>query len=450
MLRVLAVALLVLALTATAARAEFVVITGADPEAYSLDLRYADRGAGVLVGSERIDFVNRGPGSLERVWLRLWANGPDRCRPRRIEVEVEAPAVAGRERVRCSALEIRLAAPVAAGAAGSVSLRFRVRGRRSADRFGRIGGTALLGNVIPVLTVHDADGLHLERYSGLGESFYSLSARWDATLRLPARLRAATSGAMVAERVSGTERRLSVHSDQARDFALAVGRLRVRTTSVAGVRIRVHFDPRVGAVRTSLRAARRALRALSRRLGPYGSSELDVVLFREDLGTGLLAGMEYPELVFSLPIGEVVTHEVAHQWWYGLVGNNQFAEPWLDESFAQYSHERLHPSTNFCRPGRPYELVGRRWRRIPLDSTMGLFGRRSPAAVGDVIYLAGSCALQTLERGIGRTRMTTLLRLLQSRNRHGVITKADVLGTIREVAPHFDLGRWLKVSHLSA
>ena len=94
------------------------VIGGADPEAYSLDLRYAERGAGVLSGRERIDFVNRGPAELDRVWLRLWANGPDRCEPRRIRVEVDGPALAGSERVRCSALEVLLPTPVAAGASG--------------------------------------------------------------------------------------------------------------------------------------------------------------------------------------------------------------------------------------------------------------------------------------------------------------------------------------------
>ena len=45
--------------------------------------------------------------------------------------------------------------------------------------------------------------------------------------------------------------------------------------------------------------------------------------------------------------------------------------------------------------------------------------------------------------------MTTLLRLLQARHRHGVMTKSDVLGAIREVAPGFRLARWLRQSHLS-
>jgi Peptidase family M1 domain len=438
------VLLLALAL-APAAAARPIEISGADPEAYTLDLRYEDRGAGVLTGSEQIEFVNRGPAALTSVWLRLWANGPDRCRPERIRIDVEAPATAGR--ARCTALELRLAAPVPPGGTGAVSLRFEVRGRRERDRFGRVRDTVLLGNVIPVLAVRDQRGLHLEPYARRGESFYSLGARWDAVLRLPQRLRAATTGATVAEGTAGGQRTLRVSSAQARDFALAVGPLRVVQRREGGVRVRVFAGRRVRGIRGSLRTARRALRLLSRRYGPYGSTELDVVLVRGGFGAGI--GMEYPELVFSIPAADVITHEVAHQWWYGLVGNNQHREPWLDESFAQYSNERLHPRTNFCLPRNPYLLVAPRRRHIALDSPMGLFERAAPLAVGEVIYLAGSCALQRLERDIGRDRMTAFFRLLQRRFRHGVMTRSDVLGAIREVAPRYRLRRWLRLAHLA-
>jgi len=43
----------------------------------------------------------------------------------------------------------------------------------------------------------------------------------------------------------------------------------------------------------------------------------------------------------------LVAHEIAHQWWYGSVGNDQTTEPWLDESLAFYSEflyiERYYP-----------------------------------------------------------------------------------------------------------
>lgn len=443
-MRAALVVLLALAL-APAAAARPVEIRGADPEAYTLDLRYEDRGAGLLSGTERIEFVNRGPAPLTSVWLRLWANGPDNCRPGRIRIDVETPAAVGR--ARCTALELRLATPVPPGGAGAVSLRFEVRGRRRADRFGRVRDTVLLGNVIPVLAVRDQRGLHLEPYARRGESFYSLSARWDAVLRLPRELRAATTGTTVREETAGGERTLRVSTAQARDFALAVGPLRVVRAREGKVRVRVFAGRSVRVSRGGLRVARRAVRLLGRRLGPYGSRELDVVLVRGGFGAGI--GMEYPELVFSIPAADVIAHEIAHQWWYGLVGNNQYREPWLDESFAQYSHERLYPVTNFCRPRNPYLLVAPWRRHIPLDSTMGLFERAGPAAIGEVVYLAGSCALQRLERDIGRGRMTAVLRLLQTRFRHGVMTRSDMLDAIREVAPRYRLGRWLRLAHLA-
>ena len=318
-----------------------------------------------------------------------------------------------------------------------------VRVRKQNDRFGRAQGTSLLGNVIPVLAVEDDHGLQLSPYTGLGESFYSLGARWDATLRLPERLRAATTGADVSERVANGVRTVVAATPQARDFALAVGPLKVRTTRVRGIRIRAFAkDARV--TRGALRFARRAVAKFSSRFGPYGSTELDVVVVRMRY-----SGMEYPELVFTEPFGVATTHEVAHQWWYGIVGDDQYREPWLDESFATYSHEWLHPSANFCDPDRPYSLVERPHRQIALDSSMAVFDRAPPFAIGEVIYSAGSCALQRLERDIGRTRMTAFLRLLQSRFRFGVMRTTDVLDAIHAAAPAYRVRRWARLAHLS-
>jgi Peptidase family M1 domain len=437
--------LVLLAGGAAPASAGPAVSAGADPEAYTLDLTYDARGVGTLTGTERIDFVNRGPAPLDRVWLRLWANGPDRCRPRHIEVRVETPAQAGL--ARCSALEVRLAAPVAPGATGSLSLGFTVKGRAKDDRFGHAGEIALLGNVIPVLAVEDERGLHLDPYSRQGDAFYSLAARWDATLTLPARLRAATTGAVVSDTVAGDRRTLRLATAQARDFALAIGPMKVRTTKSRGVVIRAFVKPRTDAVGSSLRAARRTVSALERRLSPYGSTELDVLLLGN--GVGGFGGMEYPELVFTQPDGVIVSHEIAHQWWYGIVGDDQYLEPWLDETFASYFDHRLHPSWDFCDPSFPFAEVGRRRQHIPLNSSMELFDRGSPYAFGEVVYAGGACALERLERDLGRTRMTAFLRLLQSRFRFGVMRTTDVLDAIRDVAPRYSVRRWVRLAHLS-
>jgi len=59
-----------------------------------------------------------------------------------------------------------------------------------------------------------------------------------------------------------------------------------------------------------------------------------------------IGGMEYPKLVFideGIYKGNddileyIIVHETAHQWWYGLVGNNEIEEAWLDEALTEYS-----------------------------------------------------------------------------------------------------------------
>lgn len=108
-------------------------------------------------------------------------------------------------------------------------------------------------------------------------------------------------------------------------------------------------------------------------------------------------GMEYPGLVLvgTTEEGGAVVHEVAHQWWYGIVGNDEYTSPWLDESFAQYANARFYGwETRDC------------WSDVywPDDSTvltdsMGYWSQHR----GDyhLLYTAGPCALADLERTLG-------------------------------------------------
>ena len=58
-------------------------------------------------------------------------------------------------------------------------------------------------------------------------------------------------------------------------------------------------------------------------------------------------GMEYPGFVMLSPVGleariigssldRLMLHEIAHQWFYSLVGNDEIDDPWLDEALAWY------------------------------------------------------------------------------------------------------------------
>ena len=90
-----------------------------------------------------------------------------------------------------------------------------------------------------------------------------------------------------------------------------------------------------------LEIAADALRVFERRFGPYPYRELDIVAVPVSAG-----GIEFPgvfnvaDRYFGEPEGffeTIVAHETAHQWFFGLVGNDQVTEPWLDESLTQYA-----------------------------------------------------------------------------------------------------------------
>jgi hypothetical protein len=62
-------------------------------------------------------------------------------------------------------------------------------------------------------------------------------------------------------------------------------------------------------------------------------------------------GMEYPTLITAgtswwpgrheYLVEAVIVHEFGHQYWYGMVGTNEFEESWLDEGFNTYSTDKI-------------------------------------------------------------------------------------------------------------
>jgi Peptidase family M1 domain len=183
------------------------------------------------------------------------------------------------------------------------------------------------------------------------------------------------------------------------------------------------------------------LRTFNRWYGPYRSPTLDIVLTRLPY-----AGIEYPEIVFSDPDRATITHEVAHQWFYAIVGDNQYREPWLDESFASWSEEQLNRGEYGCNPAKPFG-------RFPYGLSRGLAyfnrhpGRYTDDDYTDVVYRGGSCALTVLERELGSKRFLALLRREVARYRYRVVDSRDFIALIAAVDPAVARS-WARLTHL--
>ena len=124
-----------------------------------------------------------------------------------------------------------------------------------------------------------------------------------------------------------------------RDVAVSVGRYAVGEQEVDGVRIRVGV-PASGsrvAVEDWIEAHAETIDRLAELFGPFPYLDLWVTI-----APSQTSGLEFPTALQYGDLGRgelpaLVAHELAHQWTYALVGNNQARDPWMDEGFATFA-----------------------------------------------------------------------------------------------------------------
>jgi aminopeptidase N len=277
----------------------------------------------------------------------------------------------------------------------------------------------LLANAVPLLAVRDAKGWHLPRYTPEGMSFYAVAGSFRVAFDTPRGLDVASTGVVSTRRpLPGGRLEQVVTARRVRDFAFVAGRLERLSADAGGIRVNVWRDPStpLPVARGALRQAQRSLAFDGRLFGPYPYPyrELDVVIGDyPDFG-----GQEEPQLVITHPEAPTVAHEVAHQWWYGVVGVDEYAAPWLNEGFASYTQAReLGEAASLCQQvswPEPRDRLG-----LGMDYWSG-----RPDEFGAVVYGQGACLLQDLSRTLGRPAFDRLLRQWYVRNRFGNGTTA--------------------------
>ena len=239
------------------------------------------------------------------------------------------------------------------------------------------------------------------------------------TITSDRRLDLATTGELVSTSANG--RTKTFQATDVRDFTVTAStNFDWRERRVGDTTIRVWFRPGTrGAV--WLDAAADAFKALEARLGPYGYPTLDVV---QSAGG---SGMESPGLIW-IPTGTAASnlrylaaHEVAHQWFYGIVGNDQVRDPFTDEALADYVSRSvlgMHRSSR-C-PIRP------------LDRSIYEYTAR---CYYETVYIQGGNLLDDARLTMGSDLFWETLRAYVEANRHRLVSTATLLQTLDDATP---------------
>lgn len=207
-------------------------------------------------------------------------------------------------------------------------------------RFGYGDNTINLANFYPIACVFEAGKFNESPYNANGDPFYSDMANYNVTISVnDAGYVVAGTGDKVDSRVDNGEYMTSFRANLVRDFALVVSDdFECKTASAGDTEVLYYFFGD-SSPDSSLQAGVDAINTFNKLFGAYPYSSFSIV--ETDFIHG---GMEYPTLIMISSDIEnhddymnVIVHETAHQWWYGMVGNDEYKYPWLDEALTEYS-----------------------------------------------------------------------------------------------------------------
>jgi hypothetical protein len=391
----------------------------ADRPRYTAHLN-VEPGKRLVTGEVSVRFV---PGAdTDRLVFRLWPNAPRIGRAGgRLDItasQLAGQPVTGRYEAggavagRPGTIWV-LPGTFPAGQPVEARLEFRltVPGALN-DRVATAGRAVRLGSAIPTLSWIRGGGWQTTPATQLNaEAAASEVADWDVAVTAPAGYTTLATGdevspgggaatpagpGTVAPPSAGGPATTRFTARAVRDWAATVAPMRLgqvsaqggRTAIVVGVAEGAAGDPNALAARHA-----KALDDLAARFGEYPYARLTI-----GVTSGLTGGIEFPGHIF---LGSGVAtihlvHEVAHQWFYGLVGNDQFRDPWLDEGFAMYGQSRADG-----------QLAYQRTRTLPaygrghLGESMAYWGRTDGSTYYVSVYVGGLQALGSLADRLG-------------------------------------------------
>ena len=345
--------------------------------------------------------------------------------------------VAGEDR---TLLRVTLAESVFPGERTELSIDYTLRLANIDHRTGIAqSGVVNLGNFYPTLCVYEAGQGFIEcPYYSNGDPFYTACADYDVTLTASADLAIAASGIQVGQTVTGNARTARYTLENARDFALVLGKLQVAETTVKGVTVRYyHADD--GMASAMLGALAECFAYFWDTYGAYPYKTFSAVQ------TGFCyGGMEYPGLVLlsdELTGKDAVytaVHETAHQWWYAAVGSDPVRAAWQDEGLAEYSTLQFfesHPAHGITREGlveharAAYDAFCTVRSQVfgqadtSMDRSLGEYGEYEYVAL---TYVKGLLLFETVRESVGDAAFVSGLRTYYARYR-GSIAPSEAL-----------------------
>ena len=462
----------------------------------------------LLTGTETISYTNNSPDTLTVLHLHLYPNAfrnktspliqdylqgtyrflvglPESMRAWLDVKDLKVDGDLVKFTVDGTILTAILPEPIPPGRPAMLEMTFEEKIMPLLGRSGYTGEQYNIAQWYPKMVVYDQDGWHPDQYR-MGE-FYGEFGTFDVSITLPERYVVAATGVPVSGdpgwkknvprrggghpggRLPGAGgakadsvkapavKTVQFRAENVHDFAwCASPSFVVQDTLYNGYRIMSFFNPWNRAwADTTLARGLRAMQWLEKNAGPYPYPQASIV------DCMMRGGMEYPMLAMNGSADEgLILHELAHNYFYAALGNDERAEAWLDEGFANYAvfwrtEERFGPFGEPDKRSFPYSLFGEQRMWDGLGRSVISLHRRgyaeriaTPAhefknGFSTMPYVGAPLFLRALRYTVGDEAFRTIIHTYVERWRFKHVDE-DVFRSICEEVSGMPLGDFFK------
>mgnify|MGYP003799431181 CR=1 FL=1 len=306
-----------------------------------------------ISGKMEVLYTNTESEALHEIYFRLFPNVGGKYL--KVEnVSVNDQPMEGVLEFEDTALRVDLPQPLLPGQSTSIHMDFyQTVPTQMGGNYGLyifLDDILALDAFFPIIPVFNEEGWNVESPPRNADMIFADAAIFEVQVSAPSGLVLAASGVQVDSEVKSGRQEVTFVAGPQRDFYIAAcPRFVSESLNVGGTLVTSYFPEEYREMGTLvLTTAVQALIIFSEEYGVYPYAELDLVSTPMQAG-----GMEYsgaaamalylyePGVSFGALSGRdflesATAHEVAHQWFFNQVMNDQMDEPWLDEAFAQY------------------------------------------------------------------------------------------------------------------
>lgn len=352
-------------------------------------------------------------------------------------------------------LKINMEQPLKKGEKSNIKIEFTLKIPEGHHRLHQLEGVYSLTNWYPIISIYDEKTKKWDEnpFHPVGESNYSDVSNYNVKLTVPKKMIVAPTGTIIDEKENEENKTITIKAEKVREFVIIMSQeYKVKTKEVDGIKISNYYlddgnDKGNIIADGVLNEVVKTVKFMNKTVGKYPYDELKVA--ETYLGGG---AMEYPQVIqmgrywsFEDEINikerapfiiEAAVHETMHQWWYVAVGNNEYKEPFLDESLTVFTTAYYFEKEY----GKDHENGINKIIRnsmypsnIPaLNSKVDDFKERRN--YGETIYTRGPTFFQDLRERSGEEKFVKVLSTYYDKYQFKNATIEGLLNVIEEVA----------------